>query len=152
MRTSPRRCKNFRREGEYIVVDGTATQFTLRDGDQWTCIFNLRKPDFGAPDPDILGPVEDTTGNEAAQERQLMQRAPELEALGKADEPVVADRSVRRNQLIGGGILVLFGLVAGYFVVAGRAAAGARHAGGRRGVHDHDIPAAVIRPRWRAEA
>ena len=51
--------KNFRREGEYIVVDGVATQFTLRDGNQWTCIFNLRKPDFGAPDPDILGPVED---------------------------------------------------------------------------------------------
>ena len=51
--------KNFRREGEYIVVDGVATQFTLRDGDQWICIFNLRKPDFGAPEPDILGPVED---------------------------------------------------------------------------------------------
>ena len=51
--------RNFRREGEYIVVDGTATQYTLRDGDQWTCIFNLRKPDFGAPDPGILGPAED---------------------------------------------------------------------------------------------
>jgi type IV secretion system protein VirB9 len=51
--------RNFRREGEYIVVDGTATQFTLRDGDQWICIFNLWKPDFGAPDPAILGPVED---------------------------------------------------------------------------------------------
>ena len=51
--------RNFRREGEYIVVDGTATQFTLRDGDQWICIFNLRKPDFAAPDPAILGPVED---------------------------------------------------------------------------------------------
>jgi type IV secretion system protein VirB10 len=49
-----------------------------------------------------------------------MQRAPELEALGKADDPIVADRSVRRNQLIGGGILVLLGLVAGYFVVAGQ--------------------------------
>lgn len=51
--------RNFRREGEYIVVDGVAAQFTLRDGDQWICIFNLRTPDFGAPDPDILGPVED---------------------------------------------------------------------------------------------
>ncbi|MEP9389931.1 type IV secretion system protein VirB10 [Mesorhizobium sp. KR9-304] len=48
-----------------------------------------------------------------------MQRGPELEALGKADDPVVADRSVRRNQLIGGGLLVVFGLVAGYFVIAG---------------------------------
>jgi type IV secretion system protein VirB10 len=49
-----------------------------------------------------------------------MQRVPELEALGKADDPIVADRAVRRNQLIGGGILVLLGLVAGYFVVAGQ--------------------------------
>ncbi|WEZ86049.1 TrbG/VirB9 family P-type conjugative transfer protein (plasmid) [Rhizobium sp. 32-5/1] len=48
--------RNFRREGEYIVVDGTATQYTLRDGNQWTCIFNLKKPDFGAPDPDIMAP------------------------------------------------------------------------------------------------
>lgn len=51
--------RNFRREGEYIVVDGVATQFTLRDGDQWICIFNLRAPVFGAPQSDILGPVED---------------------------------------------------------------------------------------------
>jgi len=51
--------ENFRREGDYVVVDGTATQFTLRDGPQWICIFNLKKPDFGAPDPAILGPVED---------------------------------------------------------------------------------------------
>jgi type IV secretion system protein VirB9 len=51
--------KNFRSEGEYVVVDGVATQFTLRDGDQWICIFNLRQPDFGAPEPDILGPIED---------------------------------------------------------------------------------------------
>ncbi|NNH32051.1 TrbG/VirB9 family P-type conjugative transfer protein [Rhizobium sp. SEMIA 4085] len=51
--------RNFRREGDYIVVDGTATQYTLRDGNQWTCIFNLRKPDFGAPDPAIMGPVFD---------------------------------------------------------------------------------------------
>lgn len=51
--------RNFRREGEYIVVDGTATQYTLRAGNQWTCIFNLRKPDFGAPDPDIIAPSFD---------------------------------------------------------------------------------------------
>ncbi|MGV1760540.1 TrbG/VirB9 family P-type conjugative transfer protein [Rhizobium sp. A22-96] len=37
--------RNFRREGDYIVVDGTAAQYTLRDGKQWTCIFNLRKPE-----------------------------------------------------------------------------------------------------------
>lgn len=51
--------RNIRKEGEYLVVDGTATQYTLRDGDQWICIFNLRKPDFGAPDPDIMGPAPD---------------------------------------------------------------------------------------------
>lgn len=52
--------KNFRNEAGYIVVDGTATQFTLRDGDQWICIFNLRKQDFAVPEPDIFAPVEDT--------------------------------------------------------------------------------------------
>ena len=51
--------RNVRREGEYIVVDGTATQYTLRDGNRWTCIFNLRKPDFGAPDPNIMAPSPD---------------------------------------------------------------------------------------------
>nr|WP_226951476.1 TrbG/VirB9 family P-type conjugative transfer protein [Rhizobium terrae] len=51
--------RNFRRESDYIVVDGTATQYTLRDGNQWTCIFNLRKPDFGAPDSSIMGPSRD---------------------------------------------------------------------------------------------
>lgn len=51
--------RNFRRESDYIVVDGTATQYTLRDGNEWICIFNLRKPDFGAPDPDIMAPALD---------------------------------------------------------------------------------------------
>ncbi|MBX8827180.1 TrbG/VirB9 family P-type conjugative transfer protein [Ochrobactrum sp. SFR4] len=51
--------RNFRKEGDYLVLDGTATQYTLRDGNQWICIFNLRKPDFGAPDPDILAPKPD---------------------------------------------------------------------------------------------
>lgn len=51
--------RNFRREGEYIVIDGTATQYTLRDGDDWTCIFNLRKPDFGGPNRDIMAPIPD---------------------------------------------------------------------------------------------
>ncbi len=51
--------RNSRKEGDYLVLDGTATQYTLRDGNQWICIFNLRKPDFGAPDPDILAPKPD---------------------------------------------------------------------------------------------
>jgi type IV secretion system protein VirB9 len=55
---------NFRKEGEYVVVDGVATQYTLRDGNVWTCIFNLRKPDFGAPDPAIMGPAPEKTAKE----------------------------------------------------------------------------------------
>ncbi|TIP77170.1 MAG: conjugal transfer protein TrbG, partial [Mesorhizobium sp.] len=27
--------RNFRKEGEYLVLDGVATQYTLRDGNQW---------------------------------------------------------------------------------------------------------------------
>ncbi len=49
-----------------------------------------------------------------------MKRSPELEALGQADDPVIADNSVRRKQLVGGAVLVLLGLVAGYMVLAGR--------------------------------
>lgn len=52
---------NFRREGDYIVIDGTAAQYTLREGDLWTCIFNLRVPDITAPDPYIAAPQLDTT-------------------------------------------------------------------------------------------
>jgi type IV secretion system protein VirB9 len=51
--------KNVRKEGDLIVIDGTALQFTLRDGNRWTCIFNLRQPDFAAPDPGILGPARE---------------------------------------------------------------------------------------------
>ncbi|TGS85196.1 TrbI/VirB10 family protein [Mesorhizobium sp. M3A.F.Ca.ET.174.01.1.1] len=47
-----------------------------------------------------------------------MQRSPELEVLASRDEPAIADRSVRRKQVIGGGVLILIGMVAGYFVVA----------------------------------
>lgn len=49
----------------------------------------------------------------------MIQRSPELEAMASADEPAVADRSVRRKQLLGGGILVLAGVVAAYFVFTG---------------------------------
>lgn len=49
-----------------------------------------------------------------------MKRSPELEALGQADDPVIADNAVRRKQLVGGAVLVLLGLVAGYMVLAGR--------------------------------
>ncbi|SMH26565.1 type IV secretion system protein VirB10 [Mesorhizobium australicum] len=49
-----------------------------------------------------------------------MKRSPELEALADNDEPVVADNTVRRKQLVGGAVLVLLGLLAGYLVLAGR--------------------------------
>lgn len=49
-----------------------------------------------------------------------MKRSPELEALVHDDDPVIADRSVRRKQLAGGALLVLLGLAAGYMVLAGR--------------------------------
>jgi type IV secretion system protein VirB9 len=47
---------NGRREGEYIVVDRTAAQWTLRQGNDWTCVFNLRTPDPGAPPRDPMAP------------------------------------------------------------------------------------------------
>lgn len=49
-----------------------------------------------------------------------MKRAPELEALGQADDPIIADNAVRRKQFVGGAVLVLLGLVAGYIVLAGQ--------------------------------
>lgn len=49
----------------------------------------------------------------------MIQRSPELEVLASGDEPAIADRNVRRKQLIGGGALILAGIVAGYVVVAG---------------------------------
>lgn len=48
-----------------------------------------------------------------------MKRAPELEALSNSDDAEVADRSVRRNQLLGGAALLIGGFVAAYFVLAG---------------------------------
>lgn len=49
-----------------------------------------------------------------------MKRSPELEALGQGDDPVIADNAVRRKQLVGGAVLVLLGIAAGYLVLAGR--------------------------------
>lgn len=49
-----------------------------------------------------------------------MKRSPELEALADNDDPVIADKSVRRKQLAGGAVLIMLGLMAGYMVLAGR--------------------------------
>ena len=40
---------NFRREAEYIVVDKVSFQWTLRNGDEATCIFNLRTGNIVEP-------------------------------------------------------------------------------------------------------
>jgi type IV secretion system protein VirB9 len=40
---------NFRREGEYLVVDKVSAQWTLRHGDEATCIFNLRQGNIFEP-------------------------------------------------------------------------------------------------------
>jgi type IV secretion system protein VirB10 len=48
-----------------------------------------------------------------------MQRARELELLEHNDLPHLADRSARRNQVLGGGLLILFGILAAYFVISG---------------------------------
>ncbi|MCM2294710.1 P-type conjugative transfer protein VirB9 [Allorhizobium sp. BGMRC 0089] len=47
---------NFRTEGRYIVVDGVAKQYTLRDGELYVCIFNLSRPDMNGPRKDVFGP------------------------------------------------------------------------------------------------
>ena len=49
-----------------------------------------------------------------------MKRSPELEALADNDDPVIADKTVRRKQLAGGAVLIMLGLMAGYMVLAGR--------------------------------
>lgn len=51
-----------------------------------------------------------------------MKRSPELDALAGNDDPVIADTSIRRKQLVGGTVLILLGLFAGYMVLAGRQA------------------------------
>ena len=49
-----------------------------------------------------------------------MKRSPELEALADNEDPIIADKTVRRKQLAGGAVLIMLGLMAGYMVLAGR--------------------------------
>ena len=71
----------------------------------------------------------------------MIQRSPELEAMARADEPAVADNSVRRKQLLGGSILVLAGVVAAYFVFTG-----GRPQRGDRLVGDEEFSTTSFRP------
>ena len=62
---------NYRREGDVIVVDQVAAQWTLRNGDEATCVFNLHAQKAPAPvktmtpidtDPATLVQADVTTG------------------------------------------------------------------------------------------
>jgi type IV secretion system protein VirB9 len=64
---------NYRREGDVIVVDGVAAQWTLRNGPQATCIFNLRAVEEPAAKK-AMTPI--ASADEAASEAQVAPRAP----------------------------------------------------------------------------
>jgi len=56
---------NYHREGEVVVVDKVAAQWTLRAGDQATCVFNLSAAGTPAPAKDVT-PVNDPLPDSAA--------------------------------------------------------------------------------------
>jgi type IV secretion system protein VirB9 len=59
---------NFRREGEFIVVDKVNFQWTLRNGNQQACVYNMRLGNMQQPTgldpfaPKIVGSVPKVTG------------------------------------------------------------------------------------------
>jgi type IV secretion system protein VirB9 len=59
---------NFRREGEFIVVDKVNFQWTLRDGNQQACVYNMRLGNVDPPRgfdpfaPKVVGSVPTVTG------------------------------------------------------------------------------------------
>jgi type IV secretion system protein VirB9 len=60
---------NYRREGDVIVVDKLAAQWTLRSGDEATCVFNLRARKAPSPARDMTlvegEPVAEANGAQA---------------------------------------------------------------------------------------
>lgn len=40
---------NYRREGDFIIVDSVAKQWTLRSGNVWTCLYNLERHKKNSP-------------------------------------------------------------------------------------------------------
>ena len=56
---------NYRREGDIIVVDKVAAQWTLRNGDQATCVFNLRAQKPPAPAKEMT-PIDPADSSVAA--------------------------------------------------------------------------------------
>lgn len=59
---------NFRREGEFIVVDKVNFQWTLRNGNQQACVYNMRLGNLNRPlgfdpfAPKVVGSVPNVTG------------------------------------------------------------------------------------------
>ncbi len=53
---------NYRREGDYIVIDKVARQWTLRAGNAVTCVFNI-KPAVGATQQAAIRPHEVSHGH-----------------------------------------------------------------------------------------
>ena len=49
---------NYRREGDLLVVDKVAAQWTLRSGDEATCVFNLRSERAAGPRKE-MAPVQE---------------------------------------------------------------------------------------------
>ena len=53
---------NYQQQGQYLVVERLARQFTLRDGPEATCIFNESFPetiyDEAAPKPATIATIE----------------------------------------------------------------------------------------------
>ncbi|RUV41222.1 conjugal transfer protein [Mesorhizobium sp. M1A.T.Ca.IN.004.03.1.1] len=65
---------NLRTEGEYMIVDKVAGQFTLRAGDKTLCLYNSQSTSQRMPDPigDIYGPAK---LDRKSKRRQLEQRS-----------------------------------------------------------------------------
>ena len=63
---------NYRREGEMIVVDRTAGQWTMRNGDETACVFNLRassRPEPKTRENDVQANLQ---GVHAPEEKSLL--------------------------------------------------------------------------------
>jgi hypothetical protein len=83
------RLVNFNVQGKYVVVSGLESQFTLRDGDTATCIFNET---FPKPEPEVVNEVIPLTEIEEASEKIILShtpmptRKPDIEAIKLAEE------------------------------------------------------------------
>ncbi|MBL4886799.1 MAG: P-type conjugative transfer protein VirB9 [Planctomycetaceae bacterium] len=83
------RLVNFNVQGKYVVVSGLGSQFTLRDGETATCIFNET---FPKPEPEVVNEVIPLAEIEEASEKIILShtpmptRKPDIEAIKLAAE------------------------------------------------------------------